>query len=131
MATKTDPTDDQKKRLILVAEDELSNYLLLETLLEPYPYQIIHVTDGKAALDECLNKPDIELVLMDIKMPVMNGLEATRLIKKERPDLPVIAITAHALEGDREKVLDAGCDEYITKPIRREELLQKVSDLLP
>ncbi len=131
MTTKADPTGNQKKRLILIAEDEISNYMLLETLLEPYPYKIIHVTNGKAALDECLDKPDIELVLMDIKMPVMNGLEATRLIKKVRPDLPVIAITAHALEGDRERVLDAGCDEYITKPIRREELLQKVSDLLP
>lgn len=131
MATKADPTDNQKKRLILVAEDEISNYLLLETILEPYPYQVIHVTDGKAAVDECLNNPDIELVLMDIKMPIMNGLEATRLIKKDRSDLPVIAITAHALEGDREKTLDAGCDEYIAKPIQCKELLQKVSDLLP
>lgn len=131
MAAKADTTNKQKKGLILVAEDERSNYLLLEALLGRYPYKIIHVTDGKSALDECLEKHDIELVLMDIKMPLMNGLEATRLIKNERPDLPIIAITAHALEGDRQRALDAGCDEYITKPIRCEELLQIVSDLLP
>jgi CheY-like chemotaxis protein len=69
------------------------------------------------------NNPDIRLVLMDIKMPGMNGYEATRIIKKERVGLPINALTAYAMNDDRIKALDAGCDDYISKPVRKSELL--------
>ncbi len=72
---------------------------------------------------------DIDLVLMDIKMPGLNGYEVTKQIKKIRPDLPVIAQTAYALEGDREKSIEAGCDEYIKKPIKKEALYALMASL--
>ncbi len=116
--------------LILVAEDEVSNYELLENLLKPLAYRILHAENGEQAVRKVRELPDIDLVLMDIKMPVMGGLEATRLIKGERPGLPVIAITAHALEGDRQKAMSAGCDDYLGKPIRRDDLLKKIRSAL-
>jgi CheY-like chemotaxis protein len=74
----------------------------------------------------CFNNPDIALVLMDIKMPLMNGVEATRLIRTKCADLPVIAITAYAQTGDEFKILQAGCNDYISKPIQKMELQTKI-----
>lgn len=71
--------------------------------------------NGSEAVELCLMMPDISLVLMDVKMPVMDGYEATRLIKQLKPDLPVIALTAFAFAGDKEKALDSGCDNYLSK----------------
>jgi CheY-like chemotaxis protein len=70
--------------------------------------------------------PDISFILMDIKMPIMDGLEATAIIKSEKPDLPVIAITAYALTGDEQRIKQAGCDDYIAKPLTRETLIKKL-----
>lgn len=78
--------------------------------------------NGIDALDLFNSHPDIDLVLMDIKMPGMSGYEVTRKMKAIRPNIPVIAQTAYALEGDRELSLEAGCDEYIKKPIKKENL---------
>jgi CheY-like chemotaxis protein len=77
-------------------------------------------------VDYCLNNSKVDLVLMDILLPVMNGYEATRQIKTARKDIPVIAQTAYALTEDRSKALAAGCDDFIAKPIGREELLNKI-----
>ncbi len=115
---------------LLVAEDEPTNYLLIESILESYPYRLIHVTNGEDAVKVCRKYKDIDLVIMDIKMPLMNGLEATRIIKKEKGDIPVLAVTAHALEGDREKAIDAGCDDYLTKPLKKGELVEKINSML-
>lgn len=108
---------------LLIAEDEMSNYLLLEKLLANDPFRITHVVNGKQAVEACKTDPSIDLVLMDLKMPVMDGLTATGLIKIERPDLPVIALTAYALSGDKEKAIKAGCDEYISKPFNKKDLM--------
>ena len=75
--------------------------------------------------------PDIDLVLMDIKMPVMGGYQGTSLIKNQRPELPVIAITAHAIMGDREKAINAGCEEYLSKPFPIEALMDYIYKYLP
>lgn len=102
---------------ILVAEDEDYNFYLVEEILESYNYKIIRALSGLEAVQLCKTNADIALVIMDIKMPYMDGYEATRLIKNVRPQLPIIAQTAYAFESDRQKALDAGCNDYISKPL--------------
>lgn len=100
---------------ILIAEDTDSNYLLLSIILRK-EYEIIRAMNGKEAVDICRNdRPD--LVLMDFKMPVMDGLEATRQIRSFDKDLPVIALTANAYDSDREHAFEAGCNDYMSKPV--------------
>lgn len=107
----------KEKKVVLIAEDEINNFLLLKELLSRFPVQILHAINGKEAVEAVKNQPEINLVLMDIKMPVMDGYEATRQIKIIRPNLPVIAQTAHAYPEERKKAHDVNCNEYITKPI--------------
>jgi len=112
--------------LILIAEDEESNSMLLSQILQNKNLDYLVVSDGKQAVDACRENPKISLVLMDIKMPRMNGYEATRNIKSFAPLLPVIAITAYAMSGDKKKAFDAGCDDYLPKPIEIEILMEKL-----
>ncbi len=110
------------KGKILVAEDIESNYIYIHGLLQKLPLDLIHAKNGKEALDMVELNPDIKLVLMDIKMPVMDGYEATRQIKKLKPDMPVIAQTAFAMPEDRDRAFEAGCDGYLPKPIKSADL---------
>lgn len=87
-----------------------------------------HVENGQLAVDFCRNHPGLSIVLMDLKMPVMDGFEATRQIKLLRNDLPVIAVTAYAMQGDKESALKAGCDDYIPKPFTSEALKAKLNE---
>ncbi|MFH1119830.1 MAG: PAS domain S-box protein [Bacteroidota bacterium] len=119
-----------KGRTLLIAEDVYTNYQLLEVILKKLNYRIIHVENGLEAVESCRNTPEIDLVLMDMKMPEMDGYDATLVIKKMRPDLPVIAVTAYALGGDREKALRAGCDDYIAKPVKPGILLEILNRFL-
>ena len=105
-------------KTVLVAEDVYANYQLIEAILKKMNFSIVHVEDGIKAVEACGMNPAIELVLMDIKMPGMDGYEATRRIKSTNPELPVVAVTAYALSGDRDKAIAAGCDDYITKPVK-------------
>ena len=118
---------------ILVAEDNEVNQKLLKTILEQKNYNVSTALNGQIAIDMFL-KEDFDLVLMDIDMPVMDGIVATRLIKeydkKRRVFTPVIALTAHALSGDRERILSAGLDAHLAKPIDREFLLQVIDRYL-
>jgi CheY-like chemotaxis protein len=115
---------------LLIAEDIPTNYKYLEALLKKTKAKLIWVTNGKDAVNEVVKNNKIHLVLMDLKMPVMNGYNATKQIKLLHPKLPVIAVTAFAINGDMEKAFDFGCDEYITKPIMREELYKKIKVFL-
>ncbi|MBK9290334.1 MAG: response regulator [Bacteroidetes bacterium] len=116
---------------ILVAEDEDSNFMVLKLLLERrYKAKISRAWHGEQAVNIAQHESDIKLVLMDIKMPVMDGYEATKLIKTLRPDLPVIAITAYALSGDDQKAYAAGCNDYLPKPIQANLMFEKVNRLL-
>lgn len=111
---------------MLIAEDEESNAMYLKVILEKALCEVIQVDNGKDALEQCRQKPDISLVFMDMKMPVMNGVDATKQIKALRSDLPIIAITAHALTGDEHHFRSAGCDDYLAKPVLREMIIEKL-----
>ena len=116
---------------VLVAEDEEVDYLYIETLLKAKKVNnemvLIHARNGQEAIDFCLKGQKIDLVLMDIKMPVMSGYEAAEKIKAAYPDLPIIAQTAYSTEKDREMALRHGCDDFISKPLNMEEFMGLVS----
>ncbi len=120
-----------KGKTVLVAEDEDSNYDLLEIYLEGIGVSVIWAKNGQEAVEKCSERPEIDLVLMDLKMPVMNGFDATRLIRETRPNLPVIAQTAYAMTKDREEAISSGCIDLITKPIRKIVFLEMVSKYMP
>ena len=115
---------------LLIAEDDESNFLVLKELLDESNLNVIHAKNGQEAVAKCKDNLSIDIVLMDLKMPVMNGFEATKQIKKLRPGLPVIAQTAYALTDDKEKALNVGCDAYITKPINKKELLKTIHKII-
>ncbi len=107
---------------LLIAEDEDSNFMLLEEILSDQDIRIIRAANGREAVEICKTE-QVDLVLMDIKMPIMDGCEATRLIKSFKPDLSVIAQTAYTMSEEKDRALQAGCDNYITKPIKSVDLL--------
>jgi CheY-like chemotaxis protein len=109
-------------KLVLIVEDDPVNNELLVFVLKKANMKSLRAFNGVDALDLFNTHFNIDLVLMDIKMPGMNGYEITQKMKEIRPNIPIIAQTAYALEGDRELSLNAGCDEYIRKPIKKEEL---------
>jgi CheY-like chemotaxis protein len=113
------------KRVVLIAEDDESNILYLETLLKKFSITALVAKNGKDAVTQCNLHPEIDLVLMDLKMPVMDGYKATSEIKLFRKKLPVIAVTAYAMHSDEKKAREAGCDDYMAKPFQR-DLLHKM-----
>ena len=117
-------------KTILVVEDVESSYEYLKVVIEKSGMNTLWAKNGEEAIQLCASNANIDLVLMDINMPIMNGYQATEEIKKFKPSLPIIAQTAYAIVGDREKSLDAGCDAYITKPIKREDLLKIIKKFL-
>ena len=121
---------DWKNKKILVVEDADISYELLKKFLKPTSIEIVRASDGEEAVRICSTDSSIDLVLMDIQLPVMDGLTATSIIKNDRKNLPIIAQTANALSEDRYRITAAGCDEYIAKPIDRNELYQKMYNFL-
>jgi two-component system, cell cycle response regulator DivK len=116
---------------ILLVEDNDMNRDMLSRRLERKGYEILIAVDGKEGVEIAQNqRPD--LILMDMSLPVMDGWEATRQLKAnpEMRHIPVIALTAHAMSGDKEKALEAGCDDYDTKPVELPRLLEKIEALL-
>jgi CheY-like chemotaxis protein len=114
---------------ILIAEDDYASYLYLERLLTGKGVTFIHTTNGADTVKAVRENPEISLILMDLRMPGMTGLEAVRLIRQFNKAIPVIAQTAYALAGDKEIAIKAGCNDYITKPVKRDELRQMVAKL--
>ena len=115
---------------VLVVEDEHIADEFLTIVLRDISKEILHVRTGSDAIEICKANPDFDLILMDIKLPVLNGLEATKQIRKFNKDVPIIAQTAYTLAGDRQKSLKAGCNDYIAKPIDKEVLLNKIEKLV-
>lgn len=116
--------------VILIAEDNESNYLYIKLVLQKFGYTTLQARDGAEAVDMCRRFPEISLILMDIKMPVLNGVEATRQIRAFKPDIPVIATTAYAQTGDRHRFIAEGFNDYLAKPIRPEEILALVGQYI-
>lgn len=118
-----------KDKLVLIVEDDLSSSYFLKEVLTGTKSGMLIVTNGKDAIEEC-KKKQVDLILMDIQLPDMDGCKTTKEIKKIFPDIPIIAQTAYALADDRRKCLDAGCDDYISKPIEPLALLEKMNRFL-
>jgi CheY-like chemotaxis protein len=118
---------------ILLAEDSVVNQRLAVAILEKHGHGVTVAGDGQTAL-EVLRDGAFDLVLMDVEMPNLDGLEATAAIRQRERDggghVPVIAMTAHAMKGDRERCLEAGMDDYVSKPIRAADLFQKIAEVL-
>ncbi len=128
------PVDSQQGHdlpVILVADDESVNNVYLKVILRENASEIYFASNGKEAVDLCLEHPEISLVLMDLKMPVMDGLTATRLIREFRHEVPIIAFTAYAMSGDEHRAMEAGCNDYLAKPVLKEELLKMIEKHLP
>ncbi|HXV10701.1 MAG TPA: response regulator [Burkholderiales bacterium] len=117
---------------ILYVEDNEDNIYVIKNRLGRAGFTVLIATDGEKGVSmAAAERPD--LILMDLRLPVLDGWEATRRIKAqpETRDIPIIALTAHAMTGDREKALEAGCDDFDTKPVEMPRLLEKVRALLP
>ena len=119
------------EKTVLVIEDSDLNMKLVKSLLEFGGYQILEATTAEAGIDY-VRKQEPDLILMDIQLPGMDGLSATRFIKEDLglKDLPVVALTSYAMQGDKEKAKDAGCDGYITKPIDTRNFLKTINQFL-
>ena len=115
---------------ILIAEDDNINFLLFQKMMQNKNYKIIRAINGQEAVDICLNNPNIDLVLMDIKMPIMTGFEAMEQIRPIRPNLPIIAQTAYSSSEDKIKIEEAGFNGYLTKPLSRENLFEMINKYL-
>jgi CheY-like chemotaxis protein len=116
---------------ILIVEDNPLNMRLIEMTLRPKGYELLKATDGEEALEMAIReKPD--LILMDIYLPKVSGLEVTRRLRQMPAfnHIPIIAVTAHAMKGDKEKIIEAGCDAYLPKPINTRQLPEVVAEML-
>ena len=126
--TMAERTSHLRKLKILIAEDDEASEMLMDLIVKSFSKEILKVRTGSQAVEKCHENPDIDLVLMDIQMPEMNGYEAAKKIRTFNKDVIIIAQTAYALAGDRDKALEAGCNDYIPKPVKQSfllELLQK------
>ncbi len=115
---------------ILIAEDDEMSMKYLKEVLENNTVNLFFAENGQEAVDLVRDNPKIDIVIIDLKMPLMDGFEATRQIKQIRPDLPIIAQTAFAFSDDEKRIKQAGCDEYIAKPLNSEILFEKINKLL-
>ena len=121
---------DWSQYTVLIAEDEETNYIYLETALQITNVTVLRAKNGREAVELARINPQLDLILMDIKMPEMNGLEATRSIRSFRKDITIIAQTAFAMEEDRRNCTAVGCNDFLPKPIRYKVLLETLAKYL-
>ena len=126
------PTSGTRQPTILIIENEVSNRILIERVLSTRGYRCISASNGQEALN-ILDSEYVDLILTDLSMPVLDGYRTTQLIR-ERPSMinvPIVAVTAYALNDENEAALQIGCNEYLTKPFKPRQLLEVVDRLLP
>lgn len=119
-----------ERKKILIAEDEETNFLFIEAILEDTKAKIFWAKSGIEVINQFKQNKDINLILMDIKMPEMDGLTAAKKIREIDPNVPIIAQTAYAMSEDKNKCLKAGCNDYLTKPINHRLLLSTIDKYL-
>lgn len=120
------PKQEMKDITILVAEDEEFNMFYINELFAKTNYKLVEATNGEEAVLKAKEHGNIDLILMDLKMPKLNGKEAMKQIKAFNPDVPIIALTAFAMESDKQEALESGFDSFLTKPIDKEALFKKI-----
>lgn len=121
---------DWSSKTILVVEDVETNLMFVRAAISKTSIHILWAKDGFEAIEQVRENPGIDVVLMDLRMPNLDGFKATEVIKTIRPDLPVIAQTTFTDEMDKDRVFEAGCDDYLAKPIRLDDLLHTLSTFL-
>jgi len=121
---------DSKQLVVLIAEDEDSNFKYLEIVLKKAMYKVLRAGDGFEAVEKCRTHPEIDILLLDLKMPGMDGFEAAKKIRNLLPQLPIIALSAYVSSQDEEAAIQAGCNEYVVKPISKTRLLETIKRLL-
>lgn len=127
-------TPNACSKTILIVEDVDLNFLLLQKLIERtahFTYTIVRAKNGKIAVDYCSSNGEPDLIFMDIEMPIMNGIQATKHIKNKFPEIPVVIQTAYTSEENREKAQQAGSNDFITKPIRKDHIASILSKFIP
>ena len=115
-----------KGRIILIVEDDLSSRLYLNKILEKTGAVLLNAGDGNEAINMAISNPDIDVILMDIQLPVVDGYKAADKIREFRKNIVIIAQTAYGLMGDKEKIIDSGFNDYIIKPIFSQNLIDKL-----
>ncbi|MBL7889586.1 MAG: response regulator [Bacteroidia bacterium] len=132
---KNDRQVSQDRDSVMLVEDNLINQRLTKLILEKAGYRVITANNGKEAVNLFESDPSIRLIIMDIQMPVLDGLSATKMIREKESltgnRIPIIALTAHAMKGDKERCLEAGCDHYLSKPIMIESLIATIKKCIP
>lgn len=123
----TQKIETKTTKTILIAEDEECNYWYIEAALNGEPFDLIHALNGKEAVAIMQENNNIDLILMDFNMPIMNGLDATKEIRKTNKTIPIIAFTAYAMTTDKEKALSIGCTDYLSKPVSRNLLIETIN----
>jgi len=121
------PVPEIKNLKVLIAEDSQVLFIYLSKLIENISSEILHANNGIEAVEIYRDNPDVDLIFMDIEMPKMNGYDAVKQIREINANVPIIAQTASAIAADSEKAIKAGCNDYITKPIKKEELMNKIA----
>jgi len=130
MSTKPTPDYQWPGKKILIVEDDPASCQLFSVLLKSRGTELVSTDNGLEAVNICSTDDGINLVLMDIQLPIMDGYTATKLIKQLRSELPVVAQTAYTLEEDEGKCFAAGCDAYLTKPVKKDELYKTIDQLI-
>ena len=111
---------------ILIAEDEEVNYLYLREILNNENIKILHADNGEKAIQLFYEHSEINLILMDLKLPIINGIDAIYEIRKKNSKIPIIALTAYVSEKDKQAAMNAGCNDFITKPVKKNLLLERI-----
>jgi len=120
---------DFSDKVVLVVEDNQISFKLMNAVLKQVKANVVHAINGKKAIEECESDAHFDLVLMDMQMPEVDGFEATRRIKQIRPDLPVVATTANSYQETAIACMEAGCDEFLAKPLKFRELFELLQSL--
>ena len=122
--------DDWGERSILIVEDHEPSYLYMKRILEKTQVNVVHAENANKAIRKVMNGEYFDLILMDIRTPEGNGIEATRKIKEKHPDVRIVAQTAYAMQEDQQRCMDAGCDDYLVKPFTKDQLLSVLDKFL-